>query len=222
MGWNDVAFSGSSRPAGDVRRTRSKSGAGQQHRHAGAGRGGASASLDGVVVADPRGRWAGREQGRRGAARPRRGCGHGELERRPARAVGGDQGVRGRAAATACRGRPCVEAGADARRAAARGRPAWRRSRTRWIAPRKSGVSSWSTSMARPGRAEPPGSLVAAAAGRRRTGGGRRRSGPATPASAVVEGGERPRVADRPDPVPLLAAVDELAVGGSVERTPLG
>ena len=81
------------------------------------------------------------------------------------------------------------------------------------MAPRKSGVSSWSTSMARPRSRGPPGlalleaqvgGVPVVAVGDQRPGGA-----PARRRSRRAWSG----VADRPDPVPLLGAVGELVVG---------
>ena len=117
--------------------------------------------------------------------------------------VGGHEGApapRAASASDAC----------DRARSAADGRAALRRARQRGArgglggsAPRNSGVSAWSTSIARPRSQRSAGMRTAAAGGRRRSGDVRRRSARGEPASGPRRALERGRLADRPHPVPL-------------------
>ncbi len=211
LGWNDVAFSGSSRWPETIRSTRSKSGAGistaTRRRSADAGRG------------CPR-----RSGGSRAAAASPgcAGCSSScststaarcpdevQLEACPGPAVGDDQ-----------RGRP---QGRHRGLLAGRGelapgprRPSRRRrggsaASVRWMAPRNRGVSSWSTSIASPVSALVPGRcscrpqvgrVAVVAVGDQRSGVG----------EVLAELGQQPGIADRPEPVVALGVVDELVV----------
>ena len=157
FGWNDVAFSGSSRSAAAMLSTCSKLGAGIRI-------GDAVRPLDrsqrlvGRVMVPDRARWSGQ-------ARDQVLVQH--LDRGPVRA---DVDLEGDPVACrrwppadpgrACRGRARVGGlppRCPPRSAASCSAVRVVRPSTRWMAPRKSGVSSWSTSIARPASVAGPG-----------------------------------------------------------------
>ena len=155
FGWNEVAFSGRSPPDSTIARTCVEVGAGQQHRRrggaaslrarrrrcGGARPSGAARRAGQHAVVQPRTAAArARSHGRRRATSCRRSARGGCCPGRPARAVG-------RAAATS----------APAPRAASASCVSVAPGRVRWIAPRNSGVSCWSTSIARPASHARPG-----------------------------------------------------------------
>ena len=171
LGWKDVAFSGSRRPRLMTRTTSAKSGAGSSTPTVGGpARARASSTLWWYATCGGRqGRDEVPVQPLHRQQPPIR-----DVDRRPGVAVGRGEGPGGQG---------------DERRTGLAGsswshpRPVRRRSRSssptprsvRWIAPRKSPVSPWSTSMASPLSQAGAGVAPAGAGGRRRTGGGRRR-----------------------------------------------